>query len=113
MPAPRSLLRAGLPGWRMAGKGGFREVGDGGMESFGGPGLLWYADASFADFRLSVAWGLHGLEDNSGVFLRCPPMEHDPQAAIDEAYEVQIDDRGYDPEARMPGSLMHITGAIY
>jgi hypothetical protein len=113
MRAPHMLIRKGLPGWRMAGKGGFRECGDGIIESFGGPGLFWYADVSFADFRLSVAWRLRSLEDNSGVFLHCPPLEGDPHPAIEQGYEVQIDDRGYDPEADRVGSLLHTTGAIY
>jgi len=102
-----------LTGWRMAGSGGFSRRDEGIIESHGGSGILWYADAAFADFLLRVAWRLTGSDDNSGVFLRIPPLEHDVQPAIDQGYEVQIDDRGFDPETGRLGSMLHLTGAIY
>lgn len=100
-------------GWRMAGSGGFRAVCDGVVESQGGPGLFWYAAEAFDDFVLTIEWRLTDLEDNSGVFLRCPALADSPQPAIDQGYEVQIDDRGIDPQARTSGSPHHLTGAIY
>ena len=107
------LLQSDLAGWRMAGAGGFRILPEGGVEAQGGPGLLWYAETSFADFELAVAWRIIRPDDNSGVFLRCPPLADDPQAAIEQGYEVQIDDRGYDSKAQVTGSPLHLTGAIY
>jgi hypothetical protein len=109
-----NLLAAGrLSGWRMAGPGGFRNVTEGVVESFGGPGLFWYAEEFFDDLVLTVEWRLSSLDDNSGVFLRSPPLADSPQPAIEHGYEIQIDDRGYDPEKQVLESLLHFTGAIY
>jgi hypothetical protein len=47
------------------------------------------------------------------VFLRCPWLEDDLQPAIEQGYEIQIDDRGFDPQSRSTGSPLHLTGAIY
>lgn len=107
------LLESDLAGWRMAGSGGFCRSPGGGIETRGGPGLLWYAGTSFADLELAVEWRVSKPEDNSGVFLRCPPLAGDPQPAIDQGYEIQIDDRGHDPKADIVGSPLHLTGAIY
>jgi Domain of Unknown Function (DUF1080) len=112
MPA-RPLLRSDLAGWRMAGVGGFRQLEDGAVESCGGPGLFWYAHEVFEDFTLSVEWRISKPEDNSGVFLRFPPLTDSPQPAIERGYEVQIDDRGFDPKRQILGSALHLTGAIY
>lgn len=111
--AARSLLNPDLAGWRMAGPGGFRRTSEGAIESFGGSGLFWYADAMFGDFVLSVEWRIAHPDDNSGVFLRCPPLDDDVHPAIEHGYEVQIDDRGFDPETGTAGSPLHMTGAIY
>ncbi len=98
----------------MAGPGSFRRTGTGdAIESFGGSGLLWYAAEAFEDFVLHAEWRITRPEDNSGVFLRCPPLQDDPQPAIERGYEVQIDDRGLDPETGRLGSPLHLTGALY
>jgi Domain of Unknown Function (DUF1080) len=76
-------------------------------------GVLWYAAAVFEDFVLRAEWRITRAEDNSGIFLRCPPLEDDPQPAIERGYEVQIDDQGLDPETGRLGSALHLTGAIY
>jgi hypothetical protein len=109
---PRSLF-SNLDGWRMAGPGGFRRFSDGTIESYGGPGLLWYADEAFEDFLLLLEWRIARTEDNSGVFIRAPPLSDSPQPAIERGYEVQIDDRGVDPVTNLLGSPFHMTGAIY
>jgi hypothetical protein len=109
-----SLLTPAMAGWRMAGPGGFRRTGAGdAIESFGGSGLFWYAEARFADFILHVEWRITRAEDNSGVFLRCPPLADDLQPAIERGYEIQIDDRGLDPATGRLDSALHLTGAIY
>jgi Domain of Unknown Function (DUF1080) len=96
------------------GPGGFRWIGaEDAVESFSGSGLLWYAAAEFDDFVLRVEWRITRLEDNSGIFLRCPPLEDDPRPAFEQGYEVQIDDRGLGPETGQLGSALHLTGAIY
>jgi hypothetical protein len=112
MRAPQLLL-SNPDGWRMAGPGGFRRLPNGIIESYGGPGLFWYAQEAFGDFVLSIEWRIALPEDNSGVFLRAPPLKDDPQPAIERGYEVQIDDRGLDPAAQVFGSALHLTGAIY
>jgi tetratricopeptide (TPR) repeat protein len=93
-----------LRGWRMAGPGGFSVVGGGAIESWGGMGLLWYAERAFADFVLQLEWMATSGDDNSGVFIRFPDPDDDPWVAVDQGYEIQIDDR--------PSSAWK-TGAIY
>jgi hypothetical protein len=98
---------ATLNGWVQAGAGSF--VVDGGaLRSQGGFGLLWFANAQFRDFELSVEWRLTQAGDNSGVFVRFPDPNGDPMNAVREGYEVQIDDLGA-PD----GAPVHRTGAIY
>jgi hypothetical protein len=104
--------------WEMAGRGRFNITADGVLESEGGPGLFWYSRAAFADFVLCVDWRLSSLEDNSGVYLRFPPLRRDNsepnwRLADRRGYELQIDDRGYDPETKSLHSPLHMTGAIY
>ncbi|WP_346658102.1 DUF1080 domain-containing protein [Bradyrhizobium sp. 157] len=111
--SPNLLAASRLSGWRMAGPGGFRNVAEGVVESFGGPGLFWYAEELFDDLVLTVEWRLSLLDDNSGLFLRCPPLADSPQPAIEHGYEIQIDDRGLDPEKQSLESPLHFTGAIY
>ena len=111
--SPRELIRPGLPGWRMAGRGGFRPVNGQAIESFGGPGLLWHAEPVPEDFELEVEWRTTGPEDNSGIILRAPSLDGGIEPALEQGYEVQIDDRGIDPETGRAGSPMHLTGAIY
>jgi 3-keto-disaccharide hydrolase len=109
----KRFLTSDYAGWRMAGPGGFSRLPDGIVESYGGPGLFWYAHEVFEDFVLSVAWRITRPDDNSGVFLRFPPLSDSPQLAIERGYEVQIDDRGLDPKRNVFGSAFHLTGAIY
>lgn len=109
----RTLLTRVASGWRIAGKGGARWLDDDVLETEGGPGLLWYADEAFDDFILRVEWRTTRPDDNSGVFIRCPPLTNDISPAIERGYEVQIDDQGLDPETGRRWSRMHVTGAIY
>jgi hypothetical protein len=104
--------------WRMAGHGTFRRAGPSMVESDGGPGILWYPRLELTDFILVLDWRLAAPEDNSGVFIRIPPLGSDDpardwQPAVSEGYEVQIDDRGIDHEGGIAGSDRHRTGAIY
>lgn len=103
-------------GWRFAGQGGFRQA-EGVLESEGGPGVLWWPAQSFGDFRLRVEWRVRSRDDNSGVFLRLPPLDGEPFPALrradEEAFEIQIDERGFDPETGRHGSPLHVTGALY
>ena len=102
-----------LDGWRQAGPGGFR-IDDGMLVTVGGMGLLWYAARQFGNFELKVDWKVTKKSDNSGVFVRfpAPAAAHDPggdpRIAVDQGYEIQIDDEGA-PD----GAMIHKTGAIY
>jgi hypothetical protein len=98
---------ATMDGWQQAGPSGFSVV-DGMLQSSGGMGLLWYTKKQFGDFVLKVDWKVLHIDDNSGVFLRFPDPGGDPENAVNNGYEVQIDDVGA-PD----GAMIHKTGAIY
>jgi len=117
-PGFRSLGTGGLKGWHMAGPGGFMELGGNIIESFGGIGLLWYAAEEFDDFVLRVDWRASDRFDNSGVFIRFPALgstdpANDWKLAVEKGYEVQIDDRGFNPDTGGLDDPRHQTGAIY
>ena len=108
------LFNPGFDGWRIAGEGGFFWTEEHALESRGGSGLFWYAQAVFDDFVLKIDWRVLAPTDNSGVFLRIPaPGRADIGPAIARGYEVQIDERGFDPEKKQEGSALHLTGAVY
>jgi len=106
------LGSGGLAGWQMAGSGSFMELGANIIESIGGTGLLWFTKEQFADFILSVDWQIFSEFDNSGVYVRFPALGNDFKPADTQGYEVQIDERGIDPQGN-PGGALHRTGAIY
>ena len=113
-----SLINPTLDGWQVAGSGGFKIVGNDTIESEGGIGLLWYSKDEFSDFTLTVQWRSINVFDNSGVFIRFPALGNtnpaeDWKLAVDQGYEIQIDDRGYDPNTNTTGSPLHMTGAVY
>lgn len=108
----------GLAGWQMAGTGGFMELGGSIIESVDGIGLLWFTKEQFDDFILRVDFRLNSPTDNSGVFIRIPALgTNDPandwKPAVDQGYEVQIDNTGFNPDTNTTGDLKHATGAIY
>jgi hypothetical protein len=107
-----SLFDGTMNGWRMAGPGRFIVVGKSILESDGGPGLLWFTQQEFEDFELRLDWRVNTAFDNSGVYLRVPPLDGDFSAADTQGYEVQIDERGID-ESGNAGSPLHRTGAVY
>jgi choline dehydrogenase-like flavoprotein len=115
-----SLGNSGLEGWQMAGFGGFMELGANIIESIDGIGLLWYTQQQFADFILKVDWRASNADDNSGVFLRFPALgisdpANDWKLAVDQGYEIQIDDTGKNPDVNPNtfGNPLHQTGAVY
>jgi Domain of Unknown Function (DUF1080) len=96
-------------GWMMAGKGNFNILQkENVLQTEGGMGLLWYYKRKFKDFALELEWRATSKEDNSGIFIRFPNPRNDPYIAINNGYEIQIDDL-----ARPDGKLIHGTGAIY
>ena len=113
-----SLISSNLDGWQMAGSGKFVVVGSDTVQSEGGIGLLWYTKEEFSDFLLTVQWRSSSIFDNSGVFIRFPKLgnsdpANDWKLAVDQGYEIQIDDRGFDPNTNATGSALHMTGAVY
>ena len=95
-----------LDGWKMAGDGRFVIVeSDITLQSDKGGGLLWYAEKEYKNFILKLEWKVSDEGDNSGVFVRFPDPDDNPNIAVREGYEVQIDSKAGDP--------IHQTGAIY
>lgn len=82
------------------------------IESDGGPGIYWFTADTFGDFDLTIEWQASAKEDNSGVFLRFPPLT-DWRVAIEDGFEVQIDDRGLNPATGQFHDPCHQTGAVY
>lgn len=93
-----------LTGWSQAGPGGF-DVVDATLQTRDGMGLLWYSASEFTDFELRLEWRVTAATDNSGVFLRFPDPGDDPWVAVDQGYEVQINDN--------PDGDPQKTSAIY
>jgi Domain of Unknown Function (DUF1080) len=95
-----------LDGWKMAGNGRFMIVEpDAALQSEGGMGLLWYSENKYKNFIFRLEWKVSDEGDNSGVFVRFPDPDDNPNIAVREGYEIQIDDGAGDP--------IHQTGAIY
>jgi hypothetical protein len=95
-----------LNGWKMAGEGKFVLVeSDDALQSEGGMGLLWYSEKIYKNFILKLEWKASDEGDNSGVFVRFPDPDDNPNNAVREGYEIQIDDKA--------GDVIHQTGAIY
>jgi hypothetical protein len=95
-----------LNGWKMAGEGRFVIIeSDAALQSDKGGGLLWYSEKQYKDFILKLDWKISDEGDNSGVFVRFPDPDDNPNIAVRKGYEVQIDNRA--------GNRIHQTGAIY
>jgi choline dehydrogenase-like flavoprotein len=117
-PGFRRVGNGSLRGWQMAGSGGFIELGGNIIESVGGIGLLWFTQEEFDNFLLHVEWRASDITDNSGVLIRFPALgssdpANDWRLAVDQGYEIQIDDRGINPDAGTSNDPLHQTGAIY
>ncbi len=92
-----------LNGWQQAGPGYFSLETDGTLLSNGGMGLFYYESESFRDFELELEWKTSNPTANSGIFLRFPETD-DPWVAVNEGYEIQIDD-SRDPH--------HVTASVF
>src|SRR6185503_9909906 len=92
-----------LEGWQMAGPGELRLANDA-LVTYGGMGLLWYTKEKFGDCRIRVTFKPSSGKDNSGVFIRIPEAPQDPWSAVNQGYEVQIENRG---------DAWHRTGCLY
>ncbi|MEJ7641780.1 MAG: DUF1080 domain-containing protein [Candidatus Nitrosocosmicus sp.] len=78
------------------------------LKTQGGMGLPWYCKNKFKDFILKLEWKATDRQDNSGVFVRFPNSNGDPRVAVNNGYEIQIDDL-----ALHDGNPAHLTGAMY
>jgi cytochrome c len=98
-----------LNDWQMAGHGKFAIVKEeAALQSEGGMGLFWYTKKMYRNFILTLDWKVSHKADNSGVFVRFPYPDNDPMIAVNNGYEIQIDDLA------MPnGNPLHLTGAVY
>ena len=70
--------------------------------------LLWYAKKMYRNFILKLGWKVNHKSDNSGIFVRFPYPDNDPMIAVNNGYEIQIDDL-----AMPDGNPIHQTGAVY
>ena len=91
--------------WVMAGPGHFTIEPDGSMLSHGGMGLFQYAGQTFRDFELELEWKVMKFNDNSGIFVRFPQITGGTSHAINEGYEIQIDNSD--------SGIANRTGSIY
>ena len=94
-----------LTGWRHAGPGEFKVEG-GALATRGGMGLLWYEARSLRDFKLQIEWKVINKCNNSGIFVRFPEKSDDPWYAVNNGYEIQIDDCD-------KKGLKYQTGSVY
>jgi hypothetical protein len=110
------LFNGNLDGWKMIGNGSFTIIFENKddkkqhplLKTQGGMGLLWYYKMKFKDFTLMLEWRVTHIEDNSGIFVRFSDPRGDPWQAVNNGYEIQIDDLALpDKES------VHMTGAIY
>ena len=100
------LYNGSTTGWSQAGPGGFT-TSDGTLTSTGGLGLLWHSAREFRSYSLKLDWRMPG-DDNSGVFVGFPPSS-DPNSAMANGYEVQID--ATDTADRTTGAIYGVKAA--
>lgn len=93
----------------MTGPGEFK-VEDGALVTYGGMGLLWYEKEKIGNAELRVVYKEDGDDDNSGVFIRIAVEPKNPWYAVNQGYEVQIDQT--DDEWHRTGTLYGFTKAL-
>lgn len=79
-------------------------------------GVLLYRRKQSRDFELRLQWRTFSPVANGGIFLRAPMPAGSllaPGGFYDTTLEIQIDDRGFDPDSKTTGSPRHRTGALY
>jgi type 1 glutamine amidotransferase len=101
-----TLYNGATTGWSQAGPGGFTNS-NGTLTSTGGLGMLWYGAKEFRSYSLKLDWMMPG-DDNSGVLIGFPASS-DPNSAMTNGYEVQID--ATDTADRTTGSVYGVKSA--
>ncbi|WP_165956550.1 ThuA domain-containing protein [Kribbella antibiotica] len=101
-----TLYNGSTTGWSQAGPGSFANS-DATLTSSGGMGMLWYGAKEFRSYSLKLDWRMPG-DDNSGVVIGFPAGS-DPNAALTQGYEVQID--ATDTPDKTTGSIYGVKGA--
>ncbi|WP_432843612.1 ThuA domain-containing protein [Dactylosporangium sp. CA-092794] len=97
-----ALYNGSTAGWSQSGPGGFTES-DATLSSTGGMGLFWYSAKQYTSFSLKADFRITG-DSNSGVYVGFPNPGNDPNIAVNQGYEIQID---------ATDTPDHTTGAIY
>jgi hypothetical protein len=117
----RPLFTGSRAGWAMAGGGDVLVLFNSIIESRPGNnlGLFWYTREVFRNFVLKVDWlSFNPGQDNSGVFIRFPALNasdplNDWKLPVNNGYEIQIDDTGFNPDTGKRNDPFHQTGAVY
>ena len=117
----RPLFTGSRNGWAMAGGGDVLILFNSIIEAKPGNslGLFWYTREVFRNFVLKVDWlSFDPSRDNSGVFIRFPALNasdpmNDWKPPVDQGYEIQIDDTGFNPDTGQHNDPLHQTGAVY
>ncbi len=96
-----------LSGFEQVGPGEF-VVEDGLLKTVGGMGMILYPAEKFGDVVIRVVYKVKDNDCNSGVFIRIPEKPADEWYAVNNGYEVQIDNG-----TRHVGGEYHCSGVIY
>jgi len=100
------LYNGSTTGWSQAGPGSFTNS-NATLTSVGGLGMLWYSAREYGSYSLKLDWMMPG-DDNSGIFVGFPSSS-DPNSAINNGYEIQID--ATDTADRTTGSIYGFRAA--
>jgi hypothetical protein len=96
-----------LTGFEQVGPGKF-VVEDGLLKTTGGMGMILYPAEKFSDVTIRVVYKVKDNDCNSGVFIRIPEKPSDEWYAVNNGYEVQIDNG-----TRHVGGEYHCSGVLY
>ena len=118
------LFNGSFEGWQIAGANNFFPFLDGSANVLGAgvdsaspaQGVMLRTRQKYRDFRLVVEWRSFSNLAKAGIFVRAPEFSTPLDQAggfYEQATEIQIDERGFDPNTGSYGSPLHKTGAIY
>ncbi|GAA0380626.1 hypothetical protein Acor_02210 [Acrocarpospora corrugata] len=102
-----TLYNGSTTGWSQSGPGSFTNT-DATLSSVGGMGLFWNSAKQYTSYSLKADWRLTG-DSNSGIFVGFPNPGGDPNVAVNQGYEIQID--ASDAADRTTGSIYTFKSA--